>query len=116
MVRSIVQSSFMFAFMAAAAHAQSTCSEIHFAAGQSATTIRGIAPPDDGVCYTFASTPGQTAKLKVSGPNMIISVTGIGDGRDFWSFKTRLPVTKFIVGQLMRSVTPQPYTVSLSLQ
>ena len=100
----------------ASPRAQENCRPIRFAPGHSAVTVQGIAPPDDAVCYSFAAGAGQTARLKVTGTNMIVSVIGIGDARDSWTFTTRAQAYKFVVGQLMRSVTPEPYTVTLSIR
>jgi hypothetical protein len=116
MVRFALPTGLIVAAMSNAALAQDSCSAVRFAVGQSSATIRGRAPPDEAVCYTFAATPGQTARLTVAGRNMIISVTGIGDARDSWTFMIRESSTRFIVGQLMRSVSTEPYTVTLSVK
>jgi hypothetical protein len=47
---------------------------------------------------------------------MIISVIDVGDARDSWTFRTKAQTYKFIVAQLMRSVTNEPYTVTLSVK
>ena len=104
------------ALSAAAAHAQENCTPVHFERGTSSAIIHGTAPPEDVICYTFDAGAGQTANLKVSGSNMIISVVGIGDARESWTFKTKAQTYKFIVGQLMRSVTNAPYAVTLSVR
>jgi hypothetical protein len=75
-----------------------------------------VAPPENSVCYSFAAADGQTAHLKVTGRNMIISVIDVGDARDSWTFRTKVQTYKFIVVQLMRSVTSEPYTVTLSVK
>ena len=95
---------------------QENCMPIHFERGKSSAVIRKISPPDDSVCYTFAAAAGQTASLKVSGNNMIISVIDVGDARDSWTFRTKAQTYKFIVGQFMRSVTREPYTLTLSIK
>jgi hypothetical protein len=100
----------------AAAHAQENCAPVHFERGKSSAIIHGTAPPEGVICYTFDAGAGQTANLKVSGSNMIISVVGIGDARDAWTFKTEVQTYKFIVTQLMRSVSNAPYTVTLSVR
>jgi hypothetical protein len=69
------------ALAAVAAHAQENCTPVHFERGKSSAIIHGTAPPEDVICYTFDAGAGQTANLKVSGSNMIISVVGIGDAR-----------------------------------
>jgi hypothetical protein len=102
--------------LTAAARAQENCSPVQFTKGQSSATVKGTAPPEDTICYSFAAGAGQTARLRVTGRNMIISVIGVGDARDSWTFTTKSQTYKFIVGQLMRSVTPEPYTVTLSIK
>jgi hypothetical protein len=99
------------ALATAAAHAQENCTPVHFERGKSSAIIQGTAPPESVICYTFDAGAGQTANLKVSGSNMIISVVGIGDARESWTFKTKAQTYKFIVSQLMRSVSNAPYTV-----
>lgn len=59
---------------------------------------------------------GQTARLRITGNNIIISVLGVGDARDSWTFTTKAQTYEFVVGQLMRSVSPERYTVALSVR
>jgi hypothetical protein len=77
---------------------------------------KGVAPPEGTVCYSFATAKGQTANLKVTGQDIIISVVDVGDALDSWSFRTKAQTYKFIVAQLMRSVTNEPYSVALSVK
>lgn len=84
--------------------------------GQSSATIHGIAPPEDTICYSFAARAGQTARPRITGNNMIIPVVDIGDARTSWTFTTKAQTYEFVVGQLMRSVTPERYTVTLSIR
>ena len=95
---------------------QENCTPVHFEHGKSSAIIHGTAPPEGVICYTLDAGAGQTANLKVSGSNMIISVVGIGDARESWTFKTKAQTYKFIVSQLMRSVSNAPYTVRLSVR
>jgi hypothetical protein len=108
--------SFACALAPVSPHAQENCTPVRFEHGKSSATIRGTAPPDDVVCYTFDAATGQTASLKVAGRNLIISVIGVGDARDSWTFKTKAQTYKFVVGQLMRSVTNEPYVVTVSIK
>jgi hypothetical protein len=71
--------SFACALAPVSPHAQENCTPVRFEHGKSSATIRGTAPPDDVVCYTFDAATGQTASLKVAGRNLIISVIGVGD-------------------------------------
>lgn len=98
------------------ARAQENCKPVQFARGQSSATIHGTAPPEDTICYSFAARVGRTARLRITGNNMIISVLGVGDARTSWTFTTKAQTYKFVVGQLMRSVSPEPYTVALSIR
>jgi len=41
---------------------------------------------------------------------------GHGDAHAAWTFTTKAQTYTFIVAQMMRSVTSEPYTVSLSLK
>jgi hypothetical protein len=100
----------------ATATAQENGTANHFAAGHASATVKGLAPPEDGICYSFAAAAGQTAHLEVTGRNMIISVIGVSDARDSWTFKAKAQTYKFIVAQSMRSVTNEPYTVTLSVK
>jgi hypothetical protein len=102
--------------LALPAHAQDGCTEVHFERGQSSATIRGSAPAEDVVCYSFGAGAGQTANLKVTGRNVVVSVIDVGDARTSWTFKTKAQTYKFVVGQLMRAVTPEPFTVTLSVK
>ena len=95
--------------------AAQTCTPVRFEPGQSTATLRGSVPAEDSVCYTFGAKPGQTATLNVSGRNIIASVIGVGDARTSWSFKTKAQ-NQFIIGQMMRSVTPENFTAILSIR
>ena len=102
--------------LAASASAAEECHAGHFKPGTSSITLRGTAPPDQALCYTFAAGAGQTADLRITGRNMILSVEGVGDARDAFTFKTKPQTYRFIVGQLMRSVTAEAYAVTLSVR
>jgi hypothetical protein len=97
------------------AQAQDNCTPIHFARGASSLVIQGQAPANGVNCYTFKAGEGQTARLQVTGRNTIISVIGIGDARQAWTFRTKAQTYQFVVGQLMRAVQPEPYTLTLSI-
>jgi len=47
---------------------------------------------------------------------MTISVMGIGDARQSWTFETQAKTYEFVVSRLMRPVTPEPYTVTQSIR
>jgi len=99
-----------------AVQAQENCSPIQFERGKSSATLHGTVPPEDVVCYSFAAAAGQTARLSVSGRNVIVSVIGVGDARESWTFKTKAQTYRFLVGQLMRAVDAEAYTVTLAIK
>jgi len=100
-----------------AAHAQADdrCVEVHFARGSSSAAIRGNSSPETADCYTFRAAEGQTAHLHVTGRNMIVSVIGVGDARVGWTFTTHAQDYRFLVSQLFRSVTAEPYEILLRI-
>jgi hypothetical protein len=98
------------------AAAQDHCASVHFPPGASSTTVKGSISPDGTACYTFSARAGQTAEISVAGNNVIVSVIGIGDARDHWTFATKAGPTRFLVGQLMRSAAPELYTVTVSIR
>jgi hypothetical protein len=102
--------------MPGVSHAESNCLPIRFDPGRSSATIHGMAPPDTATCYSFTAAANQTASLEIAGNNMMISVIGLGDDRLSWTFKTEAKTYNFIVGQQFRSVTTEPYTVTLSIR
>ena len=101
---------------AASASATEECHAVHFKPGTYSITLRGTALPDQAICYTFATSAGQTADIRITGRNMILSVDGVGDAREAFTFKTKRQTYRFIVGQLMRSVTGEAYAVTLSVK
>jgi hypothetical protein len=117
-VKQQVASIFLTACVLAAPHfvgAQENCQPISFPKGQTSTTIKGVAPTSDPVCYTFNTDAGRTAKLKVAGTNVAMSVIGEGDDRLEFTFRTKARAYKFLVFQL-RGWTPQAYTVVVELK
>jgi hypothetical protein len=98
------------------APAQQNCQRISFARGESSTIITGVAPAEDVLCYEFAAQAGQTATLKVlSGRNVIFSIHGVMDAQNDYSFRTQQKTYKFVVGQMMRSITNEPFRLRVSV-
>jgi hypothetical protein len=98
------------------AHAQGGCVQAAIEPGRSETFIFGIAPPEDIVCYSLATTPGQTFALKVvNGKNIILNVVGIRDGVDEVTFTARRRAYEVRVSQLMRSITREAFRIRVSL-
>jgi hypothetical protein len=92
------------------------CEMIRFERGQSSGTLRGVAPPEDSVCYEMTTGAGQTATLEIKGRNVMFSIDGVVDGRDRYSFTTEKRTYRVIVGQLMRAVHNEPFTLSVSIK
>ncbi len=97
------------------AHAEK-CETIHFKRGESAGTVHGMALPDNVVCYEMSTGDSQMASLAITGNNCIFSIDGVVDAQDRYSFTTEKKTYKIRVGQLMRSITPEPFTLTISLR
>lgn len=109
---------FMFTMstsVAAAAQAEN-CEHIRFQSGAYSQTVHGIAPPDDVICYEITTRAGQTADITVTGNNVIFSIGGVIDAQDSYSFTTEKRTYQIFVGQLMRSVTNQPFELMVSIK
>ena len=120
MLRSIAGSFLTVALLSLSptwAEAQERCRPIQFAQNQSSAEIRGTAPAEGGVCYTLATGEGQTARVRVlSGKNIIFNIEGVTDPRDDFEFRTQRKTYRINVAQLMRSVTPEAFKVSVSVR
>ena len=92
------------------------CETIQFQRGHSSTTIEGVAPPDSTICYQITTAAGQTADIAISGVNMMFSVEGVIDAQDKYRFTTEKKTYRITVGQLMRSVTDEPFTLNISIK
>ena len=92
------------------------CREIRFQRGQHSGRVQGVAPPDDVVCYRMATGAGQTANLKLKGRNVIFSIAGVVDGQNTYSFTTEKKTYSVYVGQLMRSVREEPFSLTVSIR
>lgn len=92
------------------------CETIRFERGQSAGTVKGVAPPDDMVCHEITTDAGQNATVAVNGINVMFSIEGVIDGQERHSLMTKAQRYKIYVGQLMRSVTDEPFTLTVSVK
>ena len=96
--------------------AQGSCTVIRFAPGESAAEISGIAPPNDVVCYTVETGSGQTASVDViEGRNVIFSIRDLIDAQVSYRFRTEQTAYTILVGQLMRSVTSEPFRIRVAV-
>lgn len=93
------------------------CETIRFKRGESSGTVSGMAPPDDMVCYQMSTGAGQKASVAITGHNCMFTIEGTSaEARDRYSFTTEKRTYRIMVGQLMRAVTPQPFTLSVSVR
>lgn len=93
-----------------------TCETIQFQQGTNSTTVTGVAPPDSIICYTITTAIGQTVDLAVSGTNMVFSVEGLIDAQQKFQFTAEQKTYRINVGQLMRAVAEEPYTLAASIK
>jgi hypothetical protein len=84
--------------------AAAPCTAIHFGPGTSLATIQGTAPANtDGsqaICYTLAVRPGRTVDIALTGPNVGMTVSGVGDMRDHFHFVAAQRPYTLAVGQV----------------
>lgn len=92
------------------------CETIRFQRGHSSAAIEGVAPPDSALCYQITTAVGQTADIAISGVNMVFSVEGVTDAQDRYRFTTEQKTYRITVSQLMRSVTNEPFTLTITIE
>lgn len=96
-------------------HAQS-CEPIQFERGHYSGTVQGIAPPDDVVCYKLTTGAGQKATVSVAGRNVMFSIYDVVDAQEQYTFVTEKKTYRIVVSQLMRSVTDEPFSMTVSVR
>jgi hypothetical protein len=92
------------------------CETIRFQRGHSSAVVEGVAPPDSALCYQITTAAGQTADIAISGINMVFSVEGVTDAQDKYRFTTEQKTYRIYVGQLMRSVTDESFTLNIAIE
>ena len=92
------------------------CQAILFQSGAFSHTVQGMAPPDDGICYEITASAGQTADITIAGNNVMFSIDGVVDAQDSYSFVTEKKIYKIFVGQLMRSVSKEPFALKVTIK
>lgn len=92
------------------------CETIRFARGSYTGSVKGIAPAEDSVCYQLTTAAGQRAEVSVSGRNVIFTIGDLVDAQDSYSFTIEKKTYKIYVGQLMRSVTPEPFSLTVTVR
>jgi hypothetical protein len=114
----LVQATSTFAIGSAPAKADAPCKIIQFEAGASSTKISGSIEPEATACFRFAAGNGQTVRIAIQSKdkNTIFSVLGLVDARDKYEFKSQKKTYEIVIGQLMKSVTPETYQLTLSIK
>jgi hypothetical protein len=99
------------------AMADAPCTPIHFAAGQFSAIVHGMAPASNVACYSMDTGNGQQATLKiVKGANTVFTIDGVIDAQDSYSFKTDKKTYIILIGQLMRSETPEAFDLDVMVK
>lgn len=99
------------------AAAQDDCTPIRFEPSTTSAVITGQAPAEDILCYSLTTLSGQTATLELlEGSNVMFGIRGLVEAQDHYSFTTERKTYLIVVSQLMRSVTDQPFRLSLSVR
>jgi len=92
------------------------CETIRFQRGHSSAAIEGVAPSGSALCYQITTAAGQTADIAISGVNMMFSIEGVTDAQDKYRFTTEQKTYRITVSQLMRSVTNEPFTLTVAIE
>ena len=101
--------------VAGPAQAQS-CQPIQFERGNYSGTVSGTAPPEDVVCYEVSTGAAQKAEVSVKGRNVVFFIVGVVDAQERYSFTTEKKTYRILVGQLMRSITDEPFSWTVSVR
>jgi hypothetical protein len=56
------------------------------------------------------------ASLEIKGRNVMFSIDGVVDGQHRYRFTTEKKTYRVIVGQLMRAVQSEPFTLFVSIE
>jgi len=107
---------FILSILAVTTVQAENCETIQFQRGHSSATVEGIAPPDGALCYQITTAAGQTADIVISGVNMMFSIAGVIEVQDKYRFTTEQKTYRITVGQLMRSVTDEPFTLNIAIE
>lgn len=93
------------------------CTEVRFAPGAFSGIIEGVAPPEEVLCYTFATGAGQAARVRVlQGNNISFGIAGIAEAQDDVRFTTRARTYQLEVGQLFRSITNEQFRIEIEIR
>jgi hypothetical protein len=92
------------------------CERVHLDSGTETVTVEGVVPHAGRVCFEFSTGAGRNASVAVTGNNVIFSIDGVIDAQYTHSFMTRAQTYRLNVRQTVRSVTDEPFTLSISLR
>lgn len=108
----------IFSLTSFIAHAtQENCRTVHLNQTQNDTVITGIAPAEEAICFTLSGLTGQKVSLNlVQGHNVIFSIIDLIDAQEKYVFDAQKDTYKIIVGQLMRSINPEPFRLEVKIQ
>lgn len=107
---------FILSMLAVTTAQAEKCETIRFQRGHSSAAVEGVAPPDSALCYQITTAAGQTADIAISGVNMMFSIAGVIEVQDKYRFTTEKRTYRITVGQLMRSVTDEPFTLTIAIE
>ncbi len=107
---------FILSILAVTTVQAENCETIQFQRGDSSATFEGIAPPNITMCYQITTAAGQTADIAISGVNMVFSVEDVVDAQNKYRFTTEKKTYRIAVGQLMRTVTDEPFALNISIK
>lgn len=98
--------------------AASDCKAIRFKPGTSAAKIHGTVQADERQCYRFGTGKGQSVRLAVQSASgdVAFTIDDLVDNRDEFEFTSEKKTYELNVYQTTRSVTPEDFTLSLSIK
>lgn len=107
---------FVLALLAASAAAD--CRDIRFQRGSTAAEITGTAPAESSECLRFAAGKGQTVRLTLASKSgdVAFSVVGVADNRTELQFTSERKTYEVRIHQTSKSLAPEDYSLSLSIE
>src|SRR5689334_2987107 len=108
-------------FPMSVAPGQDNCTPIHFAPGQSSTSVKGVAPfGTPFTCFNLIAGRGQSAGIRptTSNGNTPFSISGIGDNQHSYTSRTEARTYKVAVYQITREVASRgaQFTMQVALR
>ena len=96
----------------------SECQTIRFNRGATSAQIHGTLQPEGQQCFRFSTGKGQSVRLAVHSKsgNVGFALNDVADNRDRLEFISEKKTYELSVHQTLRSVTPDDFTLSLSIK